>query len=90
VKTSPAKIAANVALVVKTRRSQLKLSQEDLADKASIDRTYASQIERAIANPSLTVLCNLANALNISLAQLLGESALAKEALVVTTKRATP
>ena len=77
-------------MAVKTRRSQLKLTQEDLADKASIDRTYASQIERAIANPSLTVLCSLANALNITVAQLLGESALPKEVLVVTTKRTKP
>jgi transcriptional regulator with XRE-family HTH domain len=83
-------MAANISLVVKTRRSQLKLTQEDLADKASIDRTYASQIERAIANPSLTVLCSLANALNITVAQLLGESALPKEVLVVTTKRTKP
>ena len=79
-KISPTKTAESIALIVKTRRGQLKLSQEDLADKASIDRTYASQIERAIANPSLTVLCNVANALGLTLSQLLGESALPKDA----------
>ena len=88
-KTSPTKIATNIALVVKTRRGQLKLSQEDLADKASIDRTYASQIERAIANPSLTVLCNLANALDLTLAQFLGESALSKD-VAGSTKAGKP
>jgi transcriptional regulator with XRE-family HTH domain len=79
VKTSQAKIAKNISLVVKSRRKQLRLSQEELADKASIDRTYASQIERAIANPSLTVLCNLANALGLTLSQLLGEHDMKQE-----------
>ena len=88
-KTSPTKTAENIALVVKNRRSQLRLSQEDLADKASIDRTYASQIERSIANPSLTVLCNLANALGITLSQLLGESSLPEET-AVSTKAGKP
>ena len=50
-----------------------------MADKTGIDRTYASQIERAVANPSLTVLCNMANALEITLSQLLGEVALPEE-----------
>jgi transcriptional regulator with XRE-family HTH domain len=59
--------------VVKARRAVLHLSQEALADAAEIDRTYTSQIERSIANPSLEVLCKLANALDISLGQLLGE-----------------
>lgn len=77
-KISATKTAESIALIVKARRRQLKLSQEDLADKASIDRTYASQIERAIANPSLTVLCNVANALELTLSQLLGESPIAK------------
>lgn len=63
-----------IAAVVKSRRAALGISQEELAHLAEIDRTYASQIERAIANPSLQVLCNLADALQISLSQLLGET----------------
>ena len=63
-----------IASVVKNRRAILGISQEELAHLAEIDRTYASQIERAIANPSLQVLCNLAEALQISLSQLLGEA----------------
>lgn len=81
-KTLATTIAENIALVAKDRRKQLGLSQEALADKVGIDRTYASQIERAIANPSLSVLCNMANALEITLSQLLGESELATEVLV--------
>jgi transcriptional regulator with XRE-family HTH domain len=69
-------IAQQLARVVKERRTTLGLSQEELAHQASIDRTYASQIERAIANPSLSVLCNLATVLNLSFAQLVGEQAI--------------
>jgi len=36
-----------------------------------IDRTYASQIERAIANPSLEVLVRLAEELECSVSDLI-------------------
>jgi transcriptional regulator with XRE-family HTH domain len=68
--------AEKIALVVKTRRKSLGLSQEELAHSANIDRTYASQIERAIANPSLSVLCSLASVLELTLSQLIGEAAI--------------
>lgn len=64
-------IANSISIAIKKRRKQLDISQEVLADLAGIDRTYASQLERAIANPSLSVLCRLANALQISLPDLL-------------------
>ena len=37
---------------VKSLRHFKKLSQEKMALEAGIDRTYASQIERGIGNPS--------------------------------------
>jgi transcriptional regulator with XRE-family HTH domain len=61
-----------IASVVLNRRKELNITQEDLADAAEIDRTYVSLIERAKVNPSLGVLCRVAEALDISLAQLLG------------------
>lgn len=67
-------IAQNIASVVRARRAELGISQEVLADSADIDRTYASQIERAIANPSLSVLCNVANALGLKLRDLIGSN----------------
>lgn len=67
-------VAQNIAKVVRSRRLLMGISQEALADSADIDRTYASQIERAIANPSLSVLCNIANALDIQLRDLISES----------------
>jgi transcriptional regulator with XRE-family HTH domain len=64
-------VCLKIAEKVKLQRLKLGISQETLAEKANIDRTYASQIERAIANPSLTVLCSLANALEMKLSDLL-------------------
>lgn len=39
------------------------LSQEQLALQADIDRTYVSQLERKVINPSLLVLCKLSDVL---------------------------
>lgn len=56
---------------VKSARKELGLSQEAFADACAIDRTYASQIERGIANPSLEALCRIADTLELSLTDLL-------------------
>jgi len=45
-------------------------SQEGLALDAEIDRTYVSQIERGIANPSILVLKKIASCLNASVSDL--------------------
>jgi len=49
----------------------ITVAQEEFAGAAEIDRTYASQIERAVANPSLAVLCRIAEVLNVELRELL-------------------
>jgi len=61
----------NLARNVKAARSVIGLSQEKLALDAGIDRTYISQIERGISNPSLAVLVRLANRLDVSVPMLL-------------------
>ena len=38
---------------VKVRREELRLTQEELAEKAGIHRTYLSDIECGTRNPSL-------------------------------------
>jgi len=45
-------------------------SQEGLALEAEIDRTYVSQIERGIANPSILVLKKVACCLEATLSEL--------------------
>jgi transcriptional regulator with XRE-family HTH domain len=56
---------------VRAARLTAGISQEELAFKAGIDRTYASQIERAIANPSLGITCAVADALGCNVIELL-------------------
>jgi len=50
----------------------MQLSQEQLALDADVDRTYVSQIERSIGNPSLLVLCKLGLVLDRDVVDLLG------------------
>ncbi|MCR9078965.1 MAG: helix-turn-helix domain-containing protein [Hyphomonadaceae bacterium] len=45
-------------------------SQEELADRAGLHRTYISAVERAVRNPTLTVIARIAKALKVSMAEL--------------------
>ena len=64
--------SALAAIITRYRRAA-GYSQEELAEHAEIHRTYVSQIERGIKSPTLPVLFRLASALNISVAELIGE-----------------
>jgi len=55
---------------VRSRREELGLTQEDLAEKAGIHRTYLSDIERGTRNVSLVNIERLADALSLSLPDL--------------------
>ncbi len=52
-------------------RRQRGLSQEALAHKAGIDRTYVSALERSVYGVSIDILDRLAVALNVEAANLL-------------------
>jgi two-component system response regulator len=51
-------------------RNHLGISQEELAEKAGLHRTYISDVERGSRNLSLESITKLATALNISVAAL--------------------
>lgn len=55
---------------IKARRTELKISQEKLADKCGFDRTYISLLERSKRNPSFLNLKKLSSGLDISLMDL--------------------
>ena len=63
-----------LALNIKIARKTAKMSQESLALNADVDRTYVSQLERGIANPSLLILCRLADILQVDILDLLARS----------------
>lgn len=56
---------------VKDYRGKLELSQEQLAEKASISTSYITDIELGRRHPSLKTLIKLAEALNVETYQLL-------------------
>lgn len=52
-------------------RQELGLSQEELAHRAEIDRTYISALERCVYAASIDVVDRLATALGVEAADLL-------------------
>lgn len=60
-------LRTELANEIKKSRRRLGLSQEALALQANVDRTYVSQLERGIANPSLLTLHRLAVVLDMDL-----------------------
>jgi transcriptional regulator with XRE-family HTH domain len=64
-------IRGQLARNIRVLRSQKGLSQEALALSADLDRTYISQIERSVGNPSLLVLCKLAVILEVDVVELM-------------------
>ncbi len=55
---------------VKRTRSELQISQEELADRAGLHRTYVSDVERGRRNISLESIEKLAQALELSVSRL--------------------
>ncbi|MCE2593973.1 helix-turn-helix transcriptional regulator [Motilimonas cestriensis] len=58
-------------LLVKKRRLEQNLSQEQLALSCDLDRTYISSIERGKRNVGLLNIIKIAKALNVEPSQLL-------------------
>ena len=56
---------------MKRRREERDCSQEALADAAGLDRTYISDIERLVRNPTINVVDRIATALATSFGQLM-------------------
>lgn len=70
-KVSPeAMLLANLGEVVRKRRLTLNLSQEELAARAGVHRTYLSDIERGARNITITVLNRLSEALEVKVSRL--------------------
>jgi transcriptional regulator with XRE-family HTH domain len=51
-------------------RKRLGISQEELAFRAEVHRTYISQLERGIKSPTLNVILKLSRALKASASRL--------------------
>ena len=63
-------IRERFGFAVKDRREELGLTQEDLAERAGIHRTYLSDVERGSRNLSLINIERLAHGLSLTLPEL--------------------
>lgn len=60
-----------LGLRIKQLRAQHEITQEELADRCGLFRTYMSRIESGLANPTLTVLHTLAAGFEMDITTLL-------------------
>ena len=63
-------IQKQIGEAIRSLRLELGMSQEELAEASGTHRTYVSQLERGIRNPTVTVLARLAIALKVELPDL--------------------
>lgn len=70
-KRSLAAIQRDLSTNLRELRASVGLSQEDLALAADVDRTYVSQIERGVGNPSIRVVAAMASSLGVDISDLL-------------------
>jgi transcriptional regulator with XRE-family HTH domain len=66
-------IAQTFGGVLQQRRARLHISQEELAFRADVDRTFVSRLERGLRQPTITTLLAIGQALDISAADLVRE-----------------
>ena len=60
--------------VLRRYRTDMNVSQEELAFRAGVDRTFVSRIERGIRQPTITTIVGLGLALGVSAAELVREA----------------
>lgn len=62
------KVLTKLGSRIREKRKSLGLSQELLAEKASIDRSYMGGIERGERNITFLILCKICQAMEIDIA----------------------
>ena len=67
------KINEELATAFRKKRNKLRKSQEEVADKAEIDRSYFSEIECGKGSVSFGIAHRIAKALNTSLSRIMKE-----------------
>ena len=67
-------INSKIGLKVKLLRTKLKLSQEELAERAELSKNFVGAIERGTSSPTIETLDRVAKALEVSLPELVDTS----------------
>ncbi|MGV1167979.1 helix-turn-helix domain-containing protein [Enterobacter asburiae] len=81
-----AQVSLAVANRIRNWRKEKKLSLDELSRRASVSKGMLVEIEKGAANPSIAILCKLAAALGISVADIVNVSS---EPLVHVIEEAT-
>ena len=68
-------IRQRLAANMKRLREAQGVSQEELAHRSGLHRTYISGVERKLRNPTITVVEKIAAGLGVDVGELLGRSA---------------
>ena len=85
--TEPPRVGDTLAAL----RQAQSLSLDELSRKAGVSKSMLSQIERAQANPTVAVVWRLANALGVTMGDLLGNTPQpAEPAIALVPVHATP
>lgn len=64
----------NLGNRIKEERQRARLTQEKLAELVGCNESYIGQIERGAKNPSLEIIVNISNALNVTVDYLLADN----------------
>ena len=67
-------VAAAFGSVLRAVRQEAGVSQEDLAFRADVDRTYPSLLERGRRQPTLAIVLRVARALTMEPAELVNRT----------------
>ncbi len=67
-------LQARLGSSIRARRQGLRITQEELAWRASLHRTYIADVERGVRNVTLRTVGQLAQALEVSVGELLAEA----------------
>ena len=63
-------VRKRLASYMKSMRADRRWSQEELADRSGVHRTYISGIERCVRNPTITNVAKIAAAFGCSIGEL--------------------
>ncbi|HEX4838346.1 MAG TPA: helix-turn-helix transcriptional regulator [Solirubrobacteraceae bacterium] len=67
---TPDQLQRNLGMAVKTLRSNLGITQEELSNRTGVHPTYISDVERGARNPSWAALVKLVHGMNATMAEL--------------------